>query len=80
MKIWCTQVLSQVRTRAGPILNAKLDLHKKFKVPKMLLKLDKRTEERGEIIPDLKYVVIRFMNHNGILNMYCAVLLVTHAY
>ena len=46
----------------------------------MLLKLDKRTEERGEIIPDLKYVVIRFMNHNGILNMYCAVLLVTHAY
>ena len=41
-------VLSRVRTRAGLILNAKLDLCKKFKVPEKLLKFEERMREREE--------------------------------
>ena len=43
---WVYVVLSRVRTRAGLILNAKLDLHKKFKVPEKLLKFEERMKEK----------------------------------
>ena len=39
-------VLSRVRTRVGLILNAKLDLHQKFKVPEKLLKCEGRMKAR----------------------------------
>ena len=45
---WVYVVLSRVRTRAGLILNAKLDLYKKFKVPEKLLKFEERMKERKE--------------------------------
>ena len=43
---WVCVVLSRVWTRPGLVLNAKLDLHKKFKVPEKLLKLEERMKER----------------------------------
>ena len=43
---WVYVVLSRVRTRAGLILNAKLDLRKKFKVPEKLLKVEERMKAR----------------------------------
>ena len=43
---WVYVVLSRVRTRAGLILNAKLDLRKKFKVPEKLLKFEERMKAR----------------------------------
>ena len=45
---WVYVVLSRVRTRVGLILNAKLDLYKKFKVPEKLLRFEGRMKEREE--------------------------------
>ena len=45
---WVYVVLSRVRTRAGLILNAKLDLYRKCKVPEKLLKFEERMKERED--------------------------------
>ena len=47
-KNWVYVVLSRVRTRAGLMLNCKLDLHKNFKVPEQLLSFERRMKEREE--------------------------------
>ena len=43
---WVYVVLSRVRTRSGLILNKKLDLKKRFKLPDKLLKLEERMKEK----------------------------------
>ena len=43
---WVYVVLSGVRTRAGLVLNAKLNLHKKSRVPEKMLELEERMRER----------------------------------
>ena len=45
---WVYVVLSRVRTRSGLVLSAKLDLHKKFKVPEKLLQFEERMKAREE--------------------------------
>ena len=42
---WVYVVLSRVRTRSGLILNKKLDLKKRFKVPDKLLKFEEGMKE-----------------------------------
>ena len=43
---WVYVVLLRVRTRAGLIINAKLDLRKKFKVPEKLVKFEERMKAK----------------------------------
>ena len=43
---WVYVVLSRVRTRSGLILNKKLDLKERFKVPDKLLKFEERMKEK----------------------------------
>ena len=45
---WVYVVLSRVRTRAGLILNAKLDLYRKCKAPEKLLKFEERMKARED--------------------------------
>ena len=47
-KNWVYIVLSRVRTKAGLMLNCKLDLHKCFKVPEKLLGFEIRMKEGEE--------------------------------
>ena len=43
---WVYVVLSRVRTRAGLVINEKLDLRKKFKVPEKLVKFEERMKAK----------------------------------
>ena len=47
---WVYVVLSRVRTRAGLVLNVKLDLHRKFKVPEKLLKFEEAMKKEKKNI------------------------------
>ena len=48
---WVYIVLSRVRTKVGLTIICKLDMHKSFKVPKILLSFERRMKEREEEYP-----------------------------